>query len=55
MSRQAAYDDITLAFVSPLFSGVDPVRLWWLLAAVRSLAAILHMLDAARTSWPLVP
>ena len=25
---------VTLAFVIPLFSGIDQVRLWWLLAAV---------------------
>jgi len=44
MIFHAAYDAITLAFVSPLFSGIDQVRLWWLLAAVLSLAAGLVVL-----------
>jgi membrane protease YdiL (CAAX protease family) len=44
MSCHAAFDAITLAFVYPLFSGIDEVRLSWLVAAVFSLAAGLVVL-----------
>ena len=44
MIFHAAIDAILLAFVMPLFSGIDQVRLWWLLAAVLSLAAGLVVL-----------
>jgi membrane protease YdiL (CAAX protease family) len=44
MIFHASIDAILLAFVVPLFSGVDQVRLWWLLAAVLSLAAGLVVL-----------
>jgi uncharacterized protein len=39
MIFHASIDAILLAFVFPLFSGLDQVRLWWLLVAVLSLAA----------------
>jgi uncharacterized protein len=39
MIFHASIDAIMLAFVLPLFSGMDQVRMWWLIAAVLSLAA----------------
>jgi membrane protease YdiL (CAAX protease family) len=44
MIFHAAYDAVQLAFVVLLFSGIDQVRLWWLVAAVFSLAAGLVVL-----------
>lgn len=39
MICHASFDAIGLGFLDFLFSGIDDVRLWWLLAAVFSLAA----------------
>jgi len=44
MIFHAAFDAIGLGFLDFLFSGIDKVRLWWLLAAVLSLAAGLVVL-----------